>query len=388
MDRRCRLCGTKIYKFLDLGQQPIANNFLTKNQFKDEYFYHLEVFVCPKCYTVQLGHCPPKEKIFNNNYPFYTSTSNYMKKHFKLLANEIKQNYIENTRDLIVEIGSNDGTFLNNFLLYNHVGIEPSWDNSYSFPYNCINDFFSYDVAQKIINTYGKAKVIVTANVLPHMIDRTSVLSGIKELLSDNGVWINEEVSLRSTLDKIAYDQFYNEHIFFSSLSSFKNTVNMYDMMLLDKTIDIPTHGGSTRYYVTHKTNKFFGHIGLSNLRILEEGLYNASRFFDFQARVDESKNLLLEKLNSFKSIVGYAASAKSTTILNYCGIGPDLINLIYDTTSDKIGKYSPGMHIPIVSYNDFKFDRPENVVLFAWNHKEEIMKKEEINWILPTIYV
>jgi len=387
MNINCRICNITTKKFLDLGRQPIANNFLTKDQFDSEYFYRLEVFFCPECYTVQIGSCPDKEKIFNKNYAFFTSTSNYMVQHFRELADEIKSRYLPNN-GFIVEIGSNDGTFLKNFRFYKHLGIEPSRNVNTVANNRGIrswNRFFNEEAAEMIIERKGQADVIVTTNCFPHMVDRDSVLKGIKKLLKPEGVWINEEASLSKIVNLGSYDQFYNEHIFFSSVASFRNTMFLYDLNLLD--VDyLDVHGGSLRCFSSHadikgKKDKIKYYVNMENLRGFE-------RLQEFGEKVKEIRKRFLQRLFSLKGdIVGYAATAKSTTVLNYCKIGTGLINKIYDTTPIKQGKFSPGAHIPIVSYDTFKEDKPKNVVLFAWNHAKEIYEKEQnkdINWILP----
>lgn len=380
-------------RFLDLGVQPNANRFLNVDEFASEKFYHLEAYVCPECYQVQIGECPSKEEVFNDNYPFFTSTSQYMRRHFENLANEIKDCYFDIEDDIIIEIGSNDGTFLDHFWDCLHLGVEPSRsvsDMAVEKGLEIFNDYFSEETAKEVLEYFDgrKANIIVTANVLPHMINRVSVLRGIKKLLAPGGIWINEEVSLDSTLYKVAYDQFYNEHIFFSSLLSFDKLSDMFGFTLLDLTKHIPTHGGSTRYYLTHENNET-DFSPIHHERILDEDLKEMKVYEDFQERVEISSHTLKDKLYQLslnnRSAVGYAAAAKSTTILNYCQIGPDLIPCIYDTSGSKIGKYSPGMHIPIVNHNKFSSDNPKDAVLFAWNHYEEIREKEKhlnVNWI------
>lgn len=384
----CRICNTTTKKFLDLGKQPIANNFLIEDQFDSEYFYKLEVFFCPECYTVQIGNVPDKEQIFNENYAFFTSTSNHMIQHFRELANIIKNNNHLSKDGFIVEIGSNDGTFLKNFRGYNHLGIEPSMSVASAAQKRGVRTlcvFFNEEAAEKIVERNGQADVIVTTNCFPHMIDRESVLKGIKILLKPKGIWINEEASLNEVINLGSYDQFYNEHVFFSSIASFRNTMFLYDLNLLD--VDyLKVHGGSLRFFSSHadvggRKHKIKDYIRTESLR-------NFERFLEFEYRVEETRKRFLQRLFLLRgNTVGYAATAKSTTVLNYCKIGTNLISKIYDTTPIKQGKFSPGMHVPVVSYDSFKEDKPKNVVLFAWNHAKEIYEKEkdkDINWILP----
>ena len=384
----CRVCKTETEQFLDLGRQPIANAFI-QSKLSDEFFYNLEVFFCPHCFTVQIGDCPDKERVFNDDYAFFTSTSNRMIEHFKKLADEIKRDFLGKD-GFIVEIGSNDGTFLKNFKGYKHLGIEPSSSVNFSAQKKGLrtwNDFFNQGIAEAIVERKGQADVIVTTNCFPHMVDRHSVLQGIKRLLKTTGIWINEEAYLKRIMMMGSYDQFYNEHVFYSSVRSFNKSMYFFKLKLFDvKPQEV--HGGSMRYYTGHE-----GAWMPSSKRIdyhrKEEGLDHISVFVDFADKVQRSRKALKFYLNNLKDeeVVGYGATAKSTTILNYCDIGTSLISRIYDNTPIKQGKLSPGKHIPIVPYYEFERDKPKHVVLFAWNHAEEIMDKEkgrDIHWISP----
>jgi len=385
----CRICNTTLKKFLDLGKQPIANKFLKADELLNERYYKLEMFFCPECYTVQIGNCPSKEDVFNDEYAFYSSTSEYMKRHFENLAVGIKESKMLPRNGFIVEIGSNDGTFLKNFRDYDHLGIEPSRNVCLAASENdmvCLNRFFNEETANWIIDMYGKADVIVTTNCFPHMIDRGSVLNGIRKLMKPSGIWINEEAYLQNIIGKCSYDQFYNEHIYFSSIASFKKVVKMYGMNLWNMRL-IPVHGGSIRYYTTHGDIAPSHQFSMNDYEV-KENLNLFCRFEQFAEDVKTRRHIFLDKMLELKGdVVGYGATAKSTTVLNYCKIGNSLISRIYDTTPIKQGKLSPGMHVPVVPYYEFERDNPKNVVMFAWNHMEEIMEKEkgkDINWILP----
>jgi len=381
-------------QFLDLGQQPIANRFLSyADDPDDEIFYHLVLCFCPDCYTVQLGTCPKSIDVFNRNYPFFTSTSNYMKEHLKILAQGIKSMFKPH---FIVEIGSNDGTFLENFKDDNHLGIEPSGSvakESIKKGINTLGYFFDESVADWVISERGQADIIVSTNVFPHISNRITVLKGIKKLLSNGGTWIDEEVYLQDIINKVSYDQFYNEHVFYATLTSYKKMFDMFGLKIINYQF-IGVHGGSIRFYITHQIDNnmpLSTEFSWIDEEICSEDLFDFIRLKRFSEKVEESRYKLLSKLGLLKGkgeeIVGYGATAKSSTILNYCGINSNVISRIYDTTPCKHNTLSPGMHIPIVSYERFHADNPKNVVLFAWNHATEIFEKEkgrDINWILP----
>jgi len=368
--------------FLDLGRQPIANNFLTPEHFADEWFYNLQVYFCPDCFTVQIGDCPDSSQVFNEDYSFFTGTSQSMVKHFANLADMIKKKYLP-PGGTIIEIGSNDGTFLEHFKNEWHIGFDPSESVSKIATSKGLNIAiapFGNDSLE-----LGKfVDVFVSANAFAHIPDRNGVLRSIKRVLEPGGVWIDEQPYLGNIIDQLAYDQFYNEHIFYSSIASMQNALDMYDLELMDLEF-VWTHGGSIRYFVGHKRTGLNPKI--ENV-IKGEGLNNFEVFERFgkavNARIDRFKQDLIDL---DRPAVGYGATAKSTTVLNCCNIGPDLVSRIYDTTPAKQGKYSPGKHIPIVSYDQFKEDNPGDVVLFAWNHSKEIMAKEagvNRNWIMP----
>ena len=387
---KCRICGTETREFLDLGDQPIANNFLKKEQLnRDELFYQLILTFCPTCYVVQLENTIPPSSMFNDKYPFVSSSSDFMVCHFNGLADMIKKNYLDE-EGFIVELGSNDGTFLRNFKSYQHLGIEPSKNVAeYTKDLFIISKFFDDKLSKDICKAKGYADVIVSANVFPHIEDRDTVLKGIKRLLKPGGVWINEEVYLGAILLNMSYDQFYNEHIYTSSIASFRVMAQMYGLEVVNCEFQ-NVHGGSMRYYITHwdEAMKKGNHLKRLVCIVNKEELVNYNTLKNFGISVEQSREAFLYRLSQIDDpIVGYGATAKSSTILNYCGIGPETIGKIYDTTPEKQGKYSPGKHIPIVSYDEFHKDNPKNVVLFAWNHAKEIFEKEkgkDINWILP----
>jgi len=388
----CRICKSETKEFLDLGCQPLANNLSHTPNDTHQRMYELRLAFCPICCTVQLVNTVSPRDMFNSKYPFFTSSSEYMVRHFGRLATLIQEEYMEHD-DFIVEIGSNDGTFLKNFREYCHLGIEPSPNVAEKakglMGLNVTVEFFNEELTKRIYQHRGKAKVIVSTNSFPHIEDRDSVLKGIKKLLSPTGLWINEEAYLGSIIANVSYDQFYNEHIYTSSVASFRNTVQRYGLELINAEYQ-SVHGGSMRYFVTHQSNAI---QKLSHLRniiyvICQENLADYKMLENFAFVVKMSKEKFLNTLDHTDGdIVGYGATAKCTTILNYCGLDSSKIKRIYDTTPEKQGLFIPGTDIRVVPHENFAKDKPKNVVLFAWNHAEEIFEKEKdknINWIIP----
>ena len=381
----CKITKKKIKPFMSFGKMPIANGFLKKSDFNKEFFFNMEVGFSKEISLFQLNNHPAPKKMFNKNYPFFTSSSKGMVKHFKSDANWIKKRYHKNLNNLI-EIGSNDGTFLKNFNnnKINLIGFEPSknvCEISKKKGIKTINEFFNFKNAKKLKNLRNKVNLITAANAICHVPDLVSLIKGIDFLLDKKGLFIFEEPYLGSMYEKNSYDQIYDEHIFMFSASSIKKVFSRYGYELID-IIPQKTHGGSMRYVVgrknSHKINKTVNKILTKEKN---KNIDNIKGCENFKKNCEISKKKLLTKLNFFKkrkyTIAGYAATSKSTTILNYCNIGINYIDFICDTTKEKIGKYSPGMHIPIVSMKHFKKNIPDKIFLFAWNHKKEILKKE-----------
>ena len=381
----CKITKKKIKPFMSFGKMPIANGFLKKSHFEKEYFFNMEVGFSKEMSLFQLNNHPAPKQMFNKNYPFFTSSSKGMVNHFKSYANWVKKKYQKNLKNL-VEIGSNDGTFLKNFKNkgINLVGFEPSknvCEISRKNGIKTMNKFFNYKNVKNLKNLKNKVNIITAANAICHVPDLISLIKGIDFLLDKKGLFIFEEPYLGAMYEKNSYDQIYDEHIFMFSASSIKKVFNKYGFELIDA-IPQKTHGGSMRY-VVGRVNSFKVSKNVSKILRNEKNknIDSIKGCKIFKKNCEISKKKLLTKLNFFKKrkykIAGYAATSKSTTILNYCNIGVNYIDYICDTTKEKIGKYSPGMHIPIVSMNYFKKNIPDKIFLFAWNHKKEILKKE-----------
>ena len=379
----CRISKKKCKIFLDLGKMPLANGFIKRGQTKKEYFFPLKVAFSKKLSLVQLCTNPPPNKMFNKKYPFYTSSSNSMKKHFDKFAEFVKKKYLKKN-SLIIELGSNDGTFLSNFDKAKSYGFEPSksvHDVAKKRGIQSINKFFNQKCISKLKKNYKNFDLIVGSNVFCHIPDQVELMKTIDKLLSKNGTIILEEPYLGSMYKKISYDQIYDEHIYMFSLASIEKIYQLFNFQLVDA-LPQSTHGGSMRYILKRK-----GHFKKSKrlLKLMKlEKKNNVNSFKGcqkFQRKVHSSKIKLQKKigtiLSSGEKICGYGATSKSTTILNYCGIDNTMIDCIFDTTPDKINKLTPGTHIPVKNYKYFKKSKYKYVFLFAWNHKKEILKKE-----------
>ena len=383
---KCKITQSPIKPFMSFGKMPIANGFLKKDNFDKEFFFDMEVGFSEKCSLFQLKDHPSPEQMFNSTYPFFTGSSEMMKLHFQDYANFLKKNYIKN-KSKIIEIGSNDGTFLKNFKNSDleFVGFEPSGNVAELANKNgvkTINKFFGPDSLDLVKDFIKQTDVIFAANVICHVPNLIDLVKTVDQLLSKNGVFIFEEPYLGSMFEKTSYDQIYDEHIFMFSGSSIQKIFNLYDMELIDL-IKQPTHGGSMRYVIARKgTQQKKANVQKVLDQEKLDNLDNFSFCEKFKNNCESSKMKLKKLLNNYKNdgkkIAGYAATSKSTTVLNYCEIGNDIIDYICDTTDEKINKYSPGMHIPIVPIDHFRKNMPDIAYLFAWNHKDEIFDKEK----------
>lgn len=383
---KCLICEQNFEPFISFGKMPIANGFLHSEQFNEEYFFELKVGHCSKCHMVQLTEFVDREKMFHENYAFFSSTSIRMDKHFKEFAEWTMKNYLKSEDSFVVEIGSNDGIMLKNFKEkgIKHLGVEPSSnvaEVAKQSGINTISCFFDGDTAQNIEKDYSKADVIQGANVMCHIPYIHSVMTGVKKLLKPKGVLIFEDPYMGDIFEKTSYDQIYDEHAFYFSAHSVSYLVGIHDLELID-VLPQNVHGGSMRYVIAHK-GEHITSIRVTEILQKEEklGLLKDESYNLLSKNIEKSKDVLVDLLEKLKEegkrVVGYGATSKSTTVTNYCGITPDLVEFVSDTTPIKQGKLTPGAHIPVRNYDEFSKNYPEYALLFAWNHAQEIFEKE-----------
>jgi len=383
---KCKLTDKNIKPFMSFGKMPLANGFLEENEFQNEFFYEMEVGFSEEISLFQLNQHPKPEKMFNEKYPFYTGSSNFMKKHFNEYAKWIKDNFFKSNFKLI-EIGSNDGTFLSNFKNSDteYIGFEPSKNVADVAIKNNIktqNSFFNLDNINDLKKFIGKTDVICASNVICHIPNLKELILAVDKLLDKKGLFIFEEPYLGSMFEKTSYDQIYDEHIYMFSINSIAKIFKIYNFELVD-VLKQSTHGGSMRYVLSrageYPINKKVKEGLIKEQINMLDTLESCLKFKkDCENSKKKINDILLKYKSDGKKICGYAATSKSTTILNYCNIDKNIINFICDTTKDKIGKFSPGTHIPIVPMSHFHKNLPDVAYLFAWNHREEIFEKEK----------
>ena len=373
-----------IKKFLDLGLQPLANSYIEKKKlhYKEKKF-RLEIGFNTRNYLVSILKTIPKEKMFNENYPYKSSESKTMQKSFKNLSEKIKNYFKPN---FIIEIGSNDGAFIKNFKRDIIVGIEPCKNLAKLTKkknYKTYSEYWSQKLAKKITKN-KKADLIYSANTLSHIKNLNEIFKAINTALSKNGILILEDPSLLQCLKNVAYDQFYCEHIYVFSTLALKNILQKFNLEIFNIE-NTETHGGSNRYFIKKEINnklKINNSVNKEIYKELKFGLHKFSTYKKFRTNVIKSKKNLLnifKKLSKKKlKVIGYGATAKSCTVLNYCGIGKNSIKYFFDTTSYKVNKYLPGSKILIKKYKKLDISKTDAVYLGAWNFKDEIFKKEK----------
>jgi SAM-dependent methyltransferase len=385
IDRRaeCRFCGsTDLYMFLDLGFMPHAGDFLTKKEVGKELCYPLKIYYCKKCGLVQILEVISSKTLFKN-YHYLSSVS--LTGHFKELAEELKNKFL-NKKSFVVEIGSNDGVLLYPLkkMGFNVLGVDPAINVvkiAEKKGIETVTDFFGKKIAEKILAKKGGSDVILASNVLAHIDNMTDVFKGITTLLKPNGVLIFEVHYFPDLLKDIQYDFFYNEHLSYSSLKSLIPFLNKFNLQIFDVK-HIKIHSGSIRVYAKFKDNKKYK-IKKTVRTMYEKDLESLgfSRIKKFSSCVykhrEDLKNVLDKIKKDGNKIVGYGASGRANTLLNFCKIDNTILDYIVDDSPERQDKFTPGTHIPIVSPSVFRKDNVKYVLLLAWNYKDEIFKKE-----------
>ncbi len=381
----CQICSSKnLFKFLSLGEQPPSDRFLKEEDLnKKEPKYPLEVFFCNNCKLVQLMHAVDPKLLFTDSFVYTTGSSGELVKNFSELVSGLTQRFSLSSGDFVIDIGSNDGTLLSNYSKEVKVlGIDPSESAKLAIQNGIptLREFFNETTAKKISDEHGKAKIITATNVFAHVKELDSFMKGILELLSEKGVFIEESHYLKSMVSEMEYDSIYAEHLRYYSLKPLIHLFEKYGLQVFDAE-KISTHGGSLRVYACRKNSyKISPNINSIIKEEEQAGLYSKKTFENFSDKVTENKQKLIEMLSEIKSkgnkIAGIGAPAKGNTLLNYCGIGTNFLEYLAEKGNLKIGRYSPGMHVPVVEETRLFSDQPEYALLLAWNLKGIIVPK------------
>tara|TARA_Y100000589_G_C27197023_1_gene647322 strand:+ start:3233 stop:4486 length:1254 start_codon:yes stop_codon:yes gene_type:complete len=395
----CRICNSKsIVPILNLGNQPLANS-LKKEKKQSESSYALEICQCKNCSVIQLTETINAKLLFNE-YVWVTGTSKIAKEYSQIFFNRSRQ-YLKNKNAFIVEIASNDGTFLKPFKEngYKVLGVDPAKNIAEIANRNgvkTIAEFFGIKSSKEIVKKEGQANLIFARNVIPHVENIKDVINGISNLLSQNGVAIIEFHRADVILDELHYDSIYHEHLFYFSIHSLTYLLNSYGLYPFD--IDIsPISGGSFVIYFS-KEKKSKSKILISKEKEeINLGVDQLINWKDFAYKVIDHKKKILQIVSEFnkakKKVIAYGASARSSTLLNFCELNYKNLEVIADKAPMKQGLFTPGTSIPIVSPEEALSDNPDVILLLAWNFKDEIIEelKNKYLWkgkvILPLPY-
>ena len=381
----CRVCGGNLEHYLSLGLSPLANNLINAKDSSID-FYPLDLNFCNQCYNSQLSVVVPPGKMFDN-YLYLSSTSSEFRKHFENFAKELKSNLKLKNNSILVDIGSNDGIFLDPIkkLGINCVGVEPAKNVAKlanSKKLTTLTEYFSEKTVNKIINKYGRADVVTAFNVFAHSDGLKSILKNVEVLLNKNGEFIFEIQYLLRTLKDLTFDNIYHEHVNYWCLLSILNFFEDSQLKIY-KVEEVETHGGSLRIYTTKNKSKRV-HRSVNQLVALEKKfkLDKYSTYLKFSKKVEKTKKQSLEMINKIKSdgnkIIGYGALAKATTILNYFGLNENDFQFTVDDNSLKQNKFIPGTNIQIKSINDIDANHYSYVLVLAWNFFDAIKKSNK----------
>ncbi len=388
-NKHCLICkGDKLARFLSLGTLPLANSYLTKKELeKPEFKIPLDIYYCRSCHLAQLLDIVNRRSLFHN-YAYFSSASSTLVKHFKEYAKDIVKKFPLQSKQLIIDVGSNDGVLTKPLkkLGAKVLGIDPATNITTIINkkhLESINDFFGTRIVPRILNTYGKAGIITANNVLAHTDKIHDILSAVKQILDPNGIFIFEIQYLADLLRKNEFDAIYHEHICEFSLHPLINLLGQYDLQIFD-VVNVANHGGSLRIYSSHKSGQFRVKKSIEKFLRKERAfkLHEEKTYKDFAKQPLIIKKTLTRILADIKKqgkkIVGYGAPAKATTLLNFCGITNQTIDYITDTTPSKQNLYMPGNHIPILPPSNLKKNIPDYILILAWNSADAVMNKEK----------
>jgi SAM-dependent methyltransferase len=383
----CRSCGSKdLYQFLDLGDQPLANALLTREQLeRPETVYPLKVVLCRECTLVQITESVDPEILFRD-YIYFSSFSETMLAHAKEVADRLRAERHLGADDLVVEIASNDGYLLKNFVAAGVpvLGIEPARNiaaHAVKQGIPTVSEFFSTALARDLASKGKRADVMIANNVMAHVPDINDIVGGIEVLLADDGVFVMETPYVKDMVENLEFDTMYHEHYYCHSLTDLEHLCRRHGLAASDVQW-IPIHGGTIQVSVTHAGRE--GDRPRVRAMLADEARWagDTAYYADMGRKVDALKDevlrLLRELRRAGKRVAGYGAAAKGATLINYMGIGPDLIEYVVDRSTYKQDKYLPGSHIPVHAPERLLEDRPDYLVLLAWNLAEEIVRQQD----------
>lgn len=381
----CRSCGNiNLKPVVSLGLSPLANNLLTSIDDTDN-LYPLDVVYCDKCHNAQLSYVVPPEWLFDT-YLYVSSTAKSFRDHFRNAAQLYISEFNLNSNSVVVDIGSNDGVGLVPFMEaeVKVVGVDPAVNIAKLANENgieTINSYFNSDTSEKIIAKFGKVDLVTASNVFAHSDVVRDITENVFRMLKDDGCFIIEVQYLLDTIKDVTFDNIYHEHVNYWTVTSLNNFFNGFGYCVV-KVCHIDTHGGSIRVYVKRQDSTIDSSVAEFLKNESDFGLLDYKVYEEFSKNIEAIKKNVNTNLRSLKDkglkIVGYGSPAKATTALNYFGVGKNYIDYIVEDNKFKHNKILPGVKIPIFSKDRLKEEKPDVVVIMAWNFAEEIKKNNK----------
>jgi SAM-dependent methyltransferase len=385
----CRHCGHPLtFPFLDLGFAPPSNAYLTHTDLtRPERYYPLKLFVCDSCWLVQTEDYASREALFDSDYAYFSSVSESWLAHARQYASFIIEELSLDSDSFVVEVASNDGYLLRNFVSAQIpcLGVEPTASTAAraeQLGVPVVREFFGEQLARSLAATGPLADLIVCNNVFAHVPDVNDFTAGLKTVLKPGGTITLEFPHLVNLLDEAQFDTVYHEHFSYFSLQAVEHILRASTLRVW-RVEQLKTHGGSLRVYACHADDTRADDASLERVRALENerGIMQLDTYRNFQGRVNVAKNGLLRFLLDCKDaglkIGAYGAAAKGNTLLNYAGIKPDLLPYVCDAAPSKQGKFMPGSHIPIISPAELARAKPDVVLILPWNISDEVVAQQ-----------
>jgi len=386
---KCRFCGGPLAEVLDLGMSPLCESFLAKSQLNSmEPFYPLAVHVCRECLLVQLQEYVAPDEIFPE-YAYFSAYSNAWLDHAKRYAELMTERFGLGPKSRVIEVGSNDGYLLQYFVEkgITALGIDPAANVAKAAEERGVPTrvkFFGVETARELTDENIQGDLVLGNNVLAQVTDINSFVEGIRIILKPRGICTIEFPHLLKTIADNQFDQIYHEHFSYFTASTAEKIFAAHGMRIFDVE-ELWTHGGSLRIYACHagdETRPTLPAVAALLRREQDAGLNNLDAYVDFADQVRATKrkllSFLIEAKSSGKTIAGYGAPGKSSTLLNYCGIRTDFLDYTVDRNPYKHGKYLPGTHIPIFPPERIAETKPDFIVILPWNLKDEIISQLE----------
>lgn len=385
---KCRHCGTPLtHTFLDLGFAPPSNAYLPQADLsKPEKYYPLKIKVCDHCWLVQTEDYAQADELFSPDYAYFSSTSSSWLAHAKAYAEQMTQRLGLNGNSLVIEVASNDGYLLKNFVSAGIpcLGIEPTASTATAaekLGIPVLQAFFGEALGKTLAAEGKQADLIAGNNVYAHVPDINDFTRGLKAALKPGGTITLEFPHVMRLIGRTQFDTVYHEHFSYLSLYTVRRIFQTAGLRIWDVE-ELPTHGGSLRIYGCHQTDSRPTTDAVEVLlqREAEAGLQTLSPYTSFQTRANKVKDDLLDFLirqkRAGKKVVAYGAAAKGNTLLNYAGVKPDLLPFVCDAAGAKQDKYMPGSHIPILAPQAIQQAKPNFVLILPWNIADEVMKQ------------